>query len=556
MIIGMDIGTTHCKAGVYDEQGRLLRIARRPLPAAFHPWGMYAYDPEAMWQTASELLAEVSRGLAAPVGVAGMAETGLLVDRRSLQPRTPLFAWYDPIAAPQAAALRASPDDGGRFSRRGVRISFKFAAAKCLWLKEHHPALLEGAVWLSAPGYMVLRLTGQAATDASLAVRTYAFDLPGGEWDTDWLARLGLPVDLFPGIIPNGQVCGLTPQGAPVYLAGHDHVCGLAALGLPFAIDAPTGQNVIGAPGGLSQTGATSAASTAGAHGGRFTPEARFMSGLAPSAAPSEPVAAKTSPLKTASTSLAGVAVLDSLGTAESMLGAFPMRPLTAADEASGFSFGRHVLPGQMVWMGGLSTSGGALDWLRGVLSQPALSFNDVTAMLADLPAEPTGIAFYPYLSGRGAPYTNPKARAGFYGLTDQHGRPHLLRALLEGVCFEMESIRRWAVDYLEIPIHHLVAAGGPTTIAAWMQLKADISGCTVAAAAQPDLTLLGAALQTLPLAARPLPGVAAAYTPNPSTQARYRAFYEEVWEARLNDHLPPVGREPVEHDPSDPAVY
>lgn len=448
MLIGIDIGTTHCKVGAFHPHGEMLHFVEQDMPLRRLTDGMAVFDPETLWGLVQGLLSETLAAVGEPVqaiGVASMAETGMLVDRESGAERTPLLPWFERMADAQAIAVGVMGDAAG-LTRRGLRPSFKFPLMKLLWLKERDPALLDGAVWLSAADTIAFRLTGEIGTDFSLASRTFALDLASGDWDREWLAQLSLPEDIFPAIvrytdIANGpSAVGLTrracwagaPEGVPVVIAGHDHVCGAYAahrIGLDDAI--------------------------------------RSQSGT----------------------------MFNSIGTAESVVGDFLARPLTQEDARSGFAFGRHILPDTMYWMGGLSTSGGLVEWLRRTLNDPSLSYNGFMQLLAAVEDAPTGILCYPYLNGAGSPHSNPQARAAWVGLAFEHSRGHLGRAALEGLAFETELMRRKAEPLIGRSVRRILAAGGGSLNPTWMQIKTDVTGCRVDAIEQAQTTLLGAAL-------------------------------------------------------------
>ncbi|MBN1146463.1 MAG: hypothetical protein JXA78_04355 [Anaerolineales bacterium] len=444
-LLGIDVGTTHCKAGLFALDGSALRIARRDNRARRAPQGYAYFDPGELWEAVVSAVAELmawagEEGLEPPaaVGIASMAESGLLVDRRTGEARTPIYPWFDQSAAPQAERLRDMPAQRERFYRRGLQPTFKCSLAKILWLREAGLADLQGAAWLSAADYVAYRLTGAMATDYSLAVRTYAFDLKNKTWDHEQLDNLGLPGDLFPGLLPSGApVGGMAahsheetglPLGIPVGVGGHDHICGAFAAGM--------------AAGGIEP-------------------------GL----------------------------IFDSLGTAESFLGSFPERALGEREREAGFAYGMHTAPGCMYWLGGLSASGGSVEWLRAALGDPPLSYEQLCALLPDPPGGPTSILYYPYLAGSGSPHTDMQARGAFIGLSAAHSRADLYQAVLEGVAYEIEYMRRTAQGIFGAPIRRIVAAGGGTRNRAWMQIRADVSGCRVEALSQAEATLQGAAL-------------------------------------------------------------
>lgn len=145
--------------------------------------------------------------------------------------------------------------------------------------------------------------------------------------------------------------------------------------------------------------------------------------------------------------------------------------------------------------MGGMSTSGGSLDWLRRILSDPPLSYQEFEHLLEKISPDPTGIIYLPYLAGSGSPHTDIHMRGAFIGLDRSHGRSDMLKAVLEGTAFEAECIRQAAQGILNNEIRSLKASGGGAQVSEWMQIKADVFGCEIQVPTLGEATLLGAAL-------------------------------------------------------------
>ncbi len=551
-LLGIDIGTTHIKAGLFGLDGTARRLASRPNRSRSDGPGGAVFDPDDLWGAVLEAIGEVlsasalsAAGEVVAVGVASMAETGLLLDRHSLQPRTPLIPWFDARAAGFVPVLHGDDPQSWRqgFLRSGLRANSKCSLVKLLWLLDRRPEIARGAVWLSAADYVVFKLTGALATDYSLAGRTYAFDVARKEWDGLWLERFGLGVENFPearpGGAPAGRVsraaaerCGLK-AGTPVAVCGHDHVCAAFAMeGLAWS--------------------AHSQYLSSGQHGQAGEPETEAASqNRTPPRSLSDTTSAR-SPSPHADRPAAGgpglppgaflpERVFDSMGTAESLLGVLPPKagvpPLGEAEYRSGLSYGCHLAPGLYYWMGGLSAAGGSVEWLRGVLGDPALRYEEFERLVARAGEGPTGILYFPYLAGSGSPHTDSAVRAAWVGLSQGHGRPHLAKAALEGTAFEMEYIRREAGRSANVLIRHVLATGGGTRSPAWMQLKADVSGCRIEAPAVPEATLLGAALAAgygcgaFPSLEAAFAGLARpatrVYEPDPARHAAYRELFE-----------------------------
>ena len=438
-LLGIDVGTTHCKAGVFRLDGNLIGFSSKLTPLRRSPEGTAFYEPQELWAAVAAAIREVIAGCGlggtiSAIGIASMAETGLLVNRKSGAARSPLIPWFDPAATPQAELLMREGDHRERFLRSGIRPNFKCSLAKVLWLREQDKFVTQEATWLSTADYIAYCLTGVMATDYSLAGRTYAFRIDQKTWDEAWLQHLGLDVGVFPTALPSGIRVGWIgsdiaasiglPIRTPVSIAGHDHVCAAFAVG---AID----------PG----------------------------------------------------------LVFDSMGTAEALIGGFEERSLGEDELRSGLVYGCHVVKGRNYWMGGLSASGGSVEWLRAILDEPPLSYAELDALLERATPGPTGILYFPYLSGSGSPHTDLLVRGAFTGLNGTHGRSDLAKAVLEGTAYEVEFIRRAAETATGSTIRQITASGGGTRNRHWMQIKADVSGCRLEVQSMPEATLLGAAL-------------------------------------------------------------
>src|SRR5262249_10459842 len=75
---------------------------------------------------------------------------------------------------------------------------------------------------------------------------------------------------------------------------------------------------------------------------------------------------------------------------------------------------------------------GRAYRWCRDELGSESASYKSLNALALQTPAGSDGVVWVPTLAGAMAPEWNPRARAGWYGVTTTHGRPHLVRSLLK----------------------------------------------------------------------------------------------------------------------------
>ena len=136
-----------------------------------------------------------------------------------------------------------------------------------------------------------------------------------------------------------------------------------------------------------------------------------------------------------------------------------------------------HALPQRWHLMSVILSAAACLDWaaaLTGCADVPQLL---AEAERADENAAP--LWFLPYLSGERTPHNNPQATGVFFGLTHQHGRPELARAVLEGVGYALAQGMD-AVHECGVAPSSIMLIGGGARSALWRQMLADISGQTL----------------------------------------------------------------------------
>jgi gluconokinase len=112
---------------------------------------------------------------------------------------------------------------------------------------------------------------------------------------------------------------------------------------------------------------------------------------------------------------------------------------------------------------------------------------------IADLPPGANGLICLPFLSGERAPYWNANARGIFLGVGLYHQRSHFIRAVLEGILFNVYNITQ-ALTALVPPAQEIRASGGFARSQRWLQMMSDIFGATVVVPAVFEASGLGAA--------------------------------------------------------------
>ncbi|MDP9365811.1 MAG: FGGY family carbohydrate kinase [Chloroflexota bacterium] len=438
LLVGLDVGTTNVKALVYEPDGRAVARASVPTPTHHPRPGWAFYRAEELWeQSAAALrraLAQVDdpRRVAA-VAVASMGEAGVTLDAAGL-PTGDVIAWFDTRSQPQADRLATLVGADELFARTGLSVQPIWSLCKMLWLREHEPDAWRRTVrWLNVADYVAHRLGGEPATGHSLASRTLALDVHGRRWDEELIRAAELDPALLPPLLPEGTaVGGVSPDVARL-------------TGLPAGA-------TIGVGGHDHLCGALAAGVT-------------------------EPGA-----------------MLESLGTTDTMLLATD-RPLTdPLLGRQGYSQGAHVVPDRWYVYGGQYTFGASIEWFLATFGGDGL--DALIAEASSVPAGSHGVAFLPHLRLANPPHVDPASRGAFVGLSTFAGRPVLFRALLEGLGFEARNALDplLALAGIEAPTDGR-AIGGVTRNRLLMEIRASTRGAPIDVLDLDEATALGAAV-------------------------------------------------------------
>jgi xylulokinase len=146
--------------------------------------------------------------------------------------------------------------------------------------------------------------------------------------------------------------------------------------------------------------------------------------------------------------------------------------------------------------MGATMVGGMALQWLRSNVFQCGddQTVDILIKRASQAPVGSGGLLFAPYLTGERSPHLDPEARAVFLGLTAEHDRRHLTRAVMEGAVFALRDaldiVRGLAPDPADV-----VLAGGGARSRLWRQIVADIFNLPVRPSRLADQSAVGAAI-------------------------------------------------------------
>lgn len=241
-LVGLDVGTTSCKAVVLDQEGREVASGRAPTPWTTTTSGTQTTGADLVAAARTALAGAVRDappGRIAGVGVASMAESGVLLDRDCTEV-APVIAWHDTRDTAETEDLRAVL--GADFSvRTGLPLGQQWSLTKHRWLLDHDLTAGAAVRRLGVAEWIVHALGGAPVSEQSLASRTGWLDLAGRSWWAEALAWSGVAPSLLPELVASGEAVGKAHDrwgipglsGAVLTVAGHDHQA--AAIGADAA---------------------------------------------------------------------------------------------------------------------------------------------------------------------------------------------------------------------------------------------------------------------------------------------------------------------------------
>jgi xylulokinase len=487
VLLGLDVGTSAVKAGLFTAHGVVLGLQRVALTARSPRPGRSEVDAEEVWTAVVEatraLLAATPGHEVGGVGVAAAAPTPLVADR-SGRAMSAVCTFADARAADDVAALAAVHPPAAFEGLTGNPLAVPTASALTA---RHLAAAVDGAGPLQLghlSSFVVHRLTGRWVIDPTNAAYTGALDVAVPDrWSPDAAELLGVQ-SLLPELVPSASAVG------------------------------------------------------------RLTAEAQLQLGLA------SPAVVAAGCADTAAAALA-VGCIDDGDAFESVGTSGVLTVCRDRPREARHAMNRpHVIPGRWLSHAAMSSSGASVSWLRQCLpSQDSgpLGLAELGDLAASAAPGSGGVVFLPYLAGERSPVWDPQARGAWGGMTLGTGPAELARSVFEGSAYGLRQLIELEARLSGNPLRELVSVGGGTGSRFWSSIKADITGRVFLRAHQGDVAARGAALLAATAAGLFPDAMAAARAADPvptsriepEADAETRAVYEQMY--RVYERLYPA---------------
>jgi gluconokinase len=438
-LMGVDAGTTHIKAALFDLEGNLIAQSSRPISDYSPAPGYSEMDPEEIWCRTQEAIGQcVSMAPSAreirAIGFSATKGCLLLLDQKD-RPLTPLITWRDERAHKlyQSSGLDL-------YERTGVPASGD-TLPKLMWFARHHPGTLRGAarVLISQKDYLLHRLLGEFVVDKSLGQTSMLFSLETLDWDDELLSLGGIERRQLPLLVNDTEIVGRLsgpmasalglPEGTAVVAGGDDGCMSQVGLGAVY-------------PGRLGANIGTGAAIRA------FTPQ-------------------------------------------------YVLDPLRVLDCKCLLPYG-FVQTGITADAGRLlQWFRDSFCWSEGNTSAEMRSgfYHDLADLVEQARPGCEGLLFFPYFTLASSTVLKASGAGGVvFGLNYHHRSSHVLRAIMESIGLVYKNITD-RMQSLGLPVKEVVLGGGGSRLPAWRQIISHILGRPVLSPMVEEASALGAAI-------------------------------------------------------------
>ncbi len=434
-MIGIDIGTTGCRAAIYREDGKLQAAdsVEYPLLAPFPMWA--EQNPEEIYQGVLTVVANAVRQANLPANeLAGICFSSVFhsmlpVDEQG-EALYPLLTWADMRSQVYTDKIKREYDAQEFYRKTGCPVHPMSPFAKILWFRYERPDIYKQTPkYISIKSYILYRFFNKFMEDKSLASGTGIYNLHTLQWDPELMNVAGIDENQLGTVVSTTHIeAGMNPRIA-------------ARLGINA--DTPV---VVGAGDGvLSALGA-----------GVVNPGQ----------------------------------LISMIGTS----GAVRVVADKPRVDEKGRTMCYNLTDDCWFIIGAINNGGIAQRWVRDKLASGEQliaeklgldPYEILSQYAAKKPAGSDGLIMVPFFAGERAPYWNANARGVLFGLNLSHGKRHIVRATLEGIIYRMFSVYK-ALDEVAGPIHEIRVGGSFVRSKLWVQIMADVFGRDIAVPEEP----------------------------------------------------------------------
>lgn len=419
-LMAHDLGTSGNKAVLYNTEGQLIKSCTAPYKTQYFNSCWAEQNPDDWWdavcRSSLQLLQGIETDRIAAVSFSGHMMGCLCLDRNGT-PLRPHILYCDARATAQVDEVMEKMDLWTFYTITGHRPSPSYTLEKLMWIRDNEPEIYRSTYKvLNAKDYVIYKFTGTVGTDYSDAGGTEAFDIVHKTWSEAIADSVHIDLEKFPQAYESTAVAGTVTLEA-------SKATGIPA-GTPVCFGAGDG-------------------CTAGVGAGSIALGKTYTC--------------------VGSSAWVGATTWEPFFDPQRRTPVFP-----------------HAVPGLYHSCGAMQTAGASFAWAsREVFgsSYESGSSGDVYARMEPEIAQSSpganGVLFLPYLMGERSPWWDNDARGCYLGITEETKRGDLLRAVQEGVAFNLRAILD--VYKERLPIDEMTFVGGAAKSPIWQSILADV---------------------------------------------------------------------------------
>lgn len=442
-LIALDIGTTHCKAMLYSSKGERIHQVSEGYPTRFDDYGGAEQQVSDVYEATEKCISRIcSLGMdkiksVRAIVLCSVFHSFICLDKEG-NPLQGMITWADMRSLEQSESLsRFSVADDIR-KRTGCAVHPMYFPSKVLWLKEERPEIFaKTRKMVSIKEYVLSKWAGEYLVDYSVASGTGMLDEHKMQWDDSLIYYLNINKDYFSTLVDTNFVVKPSPGGP------------LSKLGLPDDL-----KIIIGAADGAL------------AHYG-------------------------TAGFDTNDVSL-------TVGTGA----AIRRTSNKPAYTENGQTWCYYMTDG--LWLHGVlvQDAGATYSWLVEEIMKAETDeamnngqnpYEYMNRLIAGTPAGSNGLYFLPFLGGERSPNLNPKLRGAVFGLGFNTKRADIARALIEGICYRLNSAYDCLAQMNEDT--NIYLSGGFLSSSEWVRTTVDYFNRSMYIPDNPDGSGWGAAI-------------------------------------------------------------
>ncbi len=425
-ITAIELSLNGCRTFIFDVAGTIISLDHKRWQGSYPNHSFGEQDANEWWNSVKLSIdsaikkSGIDKTEIISVSIVNNQETIVPVDEQG----NPLYKGIlsgDRRLTKEAEIIKNKIGIDKIYNITGLTLDSSFSLSEILWLKNNKTEIYRNTYkFLLGSDFIINKLTGRFITDFSNASRTMLFDINNLRYSEDIANDLEIDLDKMPEPVESGVDIGEIVTDETVFDKKTLVITGAGNLQ-----SAALGIGVIN-PGDILCTTSTKSSILAYLNEPNFDPKRRVLCSC-------------------------------------------------------------HALPGAWIQEASISTTGSVLRWFRDELGHHERQqvkeedidpYDLMTALAEDSSPGGNGLLLIPHLKGAESPHWNPFSKSLLFGLSLEHKRKDLYRAILEGVAFE---VKKNIEVFKEIGLEplNLKLSGGASRSDVWNQIIADVVNLT-----------------------------------------------------------------------------